>query len=61
MLEALGDTEGMRNAQQELERMEYNAMTLIDNRVEGAPQKITNRHSILKSSLSNKLYRRRGL
>lgn len=61
MLEALGDTEGMRNAQQELERMEHNAMTLIDNRVEGAPQKITNRHSILKSSLSNKLYRRRGL
>lgn len=61
MLEALGDTEGMRNAQQELERMEYNAMTLIDNRAEGSPQKITNRHSILKSSLSNKLYRRRGL
>ena len=61
LLEALGDTEGMRNAQQELERMEFNVMSLIDNRVEGAPQKITNRHSILKSSLSNKLYRRRGL
>ena len=61
MLEALGDTEGMRNAQQELDRMEYNAMTLIDNRVEGAPQKVSTRHSILKSSLSNKLYRRRGL
>ena len=61
MLEALGDIEGMKMAQTELERMEYNAMTLIDNRVEGAPQKITNRHSILKSSLSNKLYRRRGL
>ena len=61
MLEALGDIEGMKMAQNELERMEYNAMTLIDNRVEGAPQKITNRHSILKSSLSNKLYRRRGL
>ena len=61
MLEALGDVEGMKMAQNELERMEYNAMTLIDNRVEGAPQKVTNRHSILKSSLSNKLYRRRGL
>ena len=61
MLEALGDVEGMKMSQNELERMEYNAMTLIDNRVEGAPQKITNRHSILKSSLSNKLYRRRGL
>jgi len=61
MLEALGDFEGMKAAQKELERMEYNAQTLIDNRVEGASQKITNRHSILKSSLSNKLYRRRGL
>lgn len=50
MLEALGDTQGMTNAQQELERMEKNAMTLIDNRVDGAPVKINNRHSILKSS-----------
>ena len=61
MLEALGDFEGMKAAQNELERMEYNAQSLIDNRVEGSPQKIANRHSILKSSLSNKLYRRRGL
>lgn len=61
MLEALGDFDGMKMAQDELERMEHNSMTLIDTRVEGAPQKITNRHSILKSSLSNKLYRRRGL
>lgn len=56
MLEALGDTEGMQNAQKELERMEYNAQTLIDNRVEGSPQKVRNMHSILRSSL----YRRRG-
>jgi hypothetical protein len=61
MLEALGDTEGMQNASKELEKMEYNAGSLIDNRVEGAAVKISNRHSILKSSLSNKLYRRRGL
>ena len=59
ILEALGDTEGMRNAQTELDRMEYNAMTLIDNRVEGAPQKVRSRHSTLKNSLSNGLYRRR--
>lgn len=54
MLEALGDIEGMKMAQNELERMEYNAMTLIDNRVEGAPQKINNRHSLLRSSLDSK-------
>jgi hypothetical protein len=58
LLEALGDTEGMRNAQQELERMEHNAMELINNRVEGAPQKVRSNHSPLRSALSNKPYRR---
>jgi hypothetical protein len=51
LLEALGDTEGMQNAQKELERMEFNAGTIIDNRSEGSPQKIVNRHSILKDGL----------
>jgi hypothetical protein len=54
LLEALGDTEGMKNAQQELDRMEHNLMTLIDNRVEGAPQKIRNNNSILKQVVTNK-------
>jgi len=59
MLEALGDTEGMNNAQKELERMEYNAMSLIDSRVEGSPEKITNRHSTLTSAvISNRRNRR---
>jgi len=57
LLEALGDTEGMRNAQQELERMEYNANTLIENRAEGSPQKIRNRHSTLNQTGAN--WRRR--
>jgi hypothetical protein len=56
MLEALGDTEGMQNAQKELERMEFNAMTLIDNRAEGAPQKVRNKHSLLRQ----KVVSRRG-
>lgn len=59
MLEALGDTEGMRNAQTELERMEYNAMTLIDARAEGSPQKIRNKHSTLRSAIRGRS--RRGL
>lgn len=54
LLEALGDTEGMQNAQKELERMEYNAMTLIDNRVEGSPQKIRTNNSILRQTVGNK-------
>ena len=61
MLEALGDVEGMKMAQNELERMEYNSQTLIDNRVEGAPQKVVNRHSSLKTTLQNKSFNRRGL
>lgn len=60
MLEALGDMEGMKMAQNELERMEYNAMTLIDNRVEGAPQKVNPRSTVLKGTLSNRLTRGRG-
>ena len=51
MLEALGDAQGMQMAQNELERMEYNSQTLIDNRVEGAPQKISNRHSMLRTTI----------
>lgn len=54
LLEAMGDTEGMQNAQKELERMEFNSQTLIDNRVEGSPQKIVNKHSALRGSLYNK-------
>lgn len=51
LLEALGDTEGMNNAQKELERMEFNANTIIDNRVEGANQKVVNRHGLLKEGI----------
>jgi hypothetical protein len=58
LLEAMGDTEGKRNAVEELQRMEQNSSTLIYNRAEGAPKKITNRHSLLKSGLSNNRYRR---
>lgn len=58
MLEALGDFEGLKMAQNELERMEHNAMSLIDNRVEGAPQKIVNKHGTLRSSLNRKIYNR---
>jgi len=59
MLEALGDTEGMNNAQRELERMEYNSMTLIDNRAEGSTLKVKNTHSTLSQSVRSRR-RRRG-
>lgn len=60
-LEALGDQEGMAMAQRRLEAMEKSSNDLIDNRVEGAPEKITNRHGTLREAVVNSLgYRRRG-
>ena len=46
-LEALGDTAGLQNAQVKLQQMEQNVLDLIDNRVEGSPQKVNNMSSPL--------------
>ena len=51
-LESLGDTESMANASRELQKMEENAYSLIDNRVEGAPRKVVQRNSQLKTNSS---------
>lgn len=53
-LEALGDTQGLQNANAKLQEMEVRTGSLIDNRVEGSPQKVINR----TSSLRNGLWRR---
>lgn len=50
-LEALGDSEGLKNAQTRLEMMERSTLSLIDNRVEGAPQKIRKRHGSLRDAI----------
>jgi hypothetical protein len=60
-LEALGDQEGLNSAQKRLEMMERSSNDLIDNRVEGAPQKINNRHSPLRDSvIAGSGFRRKG-
>jgi hypothetical protein len=61
-LEALGDTQALQVAQVRLDRMEKSTNDLIDNRVEGAPQKIVNRHSALRNAISGifRGSRRRG-
>jgi len=46
-LHALGDTEGAQMAETRLQMMERATNDLIDNRVEGAPQKIRNRNNTL--------------
>lgn len=49
-LEALGDREGLMAAAAKLAEMEIKTGAIIDNRVEGSPQKVTNRHSFLNYS-----------
>jgi len=50
ILEALGDTEGLRNAMTRLQGMETSIQTVLEDRVEGAPQKINPRHSPLSQT-----------
>lgn len=59
-LEALGDAEGLAAANQKLGELEQQTQTLIDNRVEDAPQKVVNRHAILRRGLYARRYRYRG-
>jgi len=49
-LESLGDTQGLGSANNKLAEMEQKTGMIIDNRVEGAPQKVVNKHSSLKRS-----------
>lgn len=50
-LEALGDTQGLQNANAKLQELELKTGNVIDNRVEGAPLKVKNRHGTLRSGL----------
>lgn len=49
-LESIGDTQGLANANTKLQEMEQKTGMLIDNRVEGSPQKIVNRNGPLNRS-----------
>jgi hypothetical protein len=53
-LEALGDTQGLQNANAKLVEMESKSNTLINNRVSSAPQKIINRSSVLRDSIARR-------
>lgn len=55
ILSALGDTEALQTVNSKIEEMELRQGNMIDNRVEGNPQKVLPRRSILAYS---KVYRR---
>lgn len=60
-LEALNDTEGISNAQRKLMESEKATWDLVDNRVEGANQKITARHGTLTQAVNSRFNNRSGL
>lgn len=47
-LESLGDTQGLTAANVKLTEMEKKTGSIIDDRVEGAPLKVVNKHSTMK-------------
>lgn len=51
-LEAMGDEQAKQSAERKLANMEKDAGTFLDNRVEGAAQKIKSRHSPLVNTLN---------
>lgn len=59
ILEALGDSEGLNNAKVKLDQMEKSINNIIDDRVEGSPQKIKPRYSTLQETSTLLRYRRR--
>lgn len=50
-LESMGDEAGLKIAQGRLDKMEYAVLSLIDNRVESANEKVRNRHSSLNQAV----------
>lgn len=60
ILEALGDSEGLANAERRLQKLNAAVMSLVDDRVELAPKKIKPRNSVLSESIMGKVNRRRG-
>lgn len=48
ILSALGDSEGLNQVNSKIQEIQVREGNLIDNRVEGAPQKITARNSMLR-------------
>ena len=58
-LEAMGDEANKQSAERKLKQMEDNAMTFLDNRVEGAQVKIKSKNSTLTSTLDQYAKRNR--
>ena len=51
---AQGDQPGLENTKNMIKDLEYKQATLIDNRIDGSPSKVFNRHSLLRYGRSNR-------
>lgn len=54
ILESLGDTEGLQNANQKLKELEMKSGLLVTNRVDDAPKIINNKNSPLRNGLNRR-------
>lgn len=48
ILSSIGDLENLGSVQAKIKEMELNQGMLLDNRIEGRPQKVSNKHSLLR-------------
>jgi hypothetical protein len=54
MLESMGDVQNLQAANAKLVEMEQKTDYLLNNRVEGAPMKVRNKHGFIRQSLRRK-------
>lgn len=54
IMESIGDTEGLQNANQKLAELEAKTPILINNRVDDSPQRIVNRNSSLRRTVGRR-------
>lgn len=50
ILEALGDKDGLKAANEKIAELEFKQATILDSRVEGSPLKVVNRSGLLNSA-----------
>lgn len=54
VLESMGDSEGLKNVNMKIQEQEARQTNVLDNRVDGSPQKIVNRRGLLGHSGSRR-------
>lgn len=56
IMESIGDTQGLNNSNTKVQEMETKTFPIIDNRTEGAAEKVANQRGLLRSSKLRRRY-----